>query len=81
MCDGPKELEALMAAQNSNLAQLLADVQKYVAILCRYVPQYRSMMSSDIRSGFKTFCRRTLEFVQESVQCRQRRLGGLVIEV
>lgn len=49
MRDGAKAQEALLAAQNSKLAQQLADVQEYVATIRRSLPQYRVYLSFHIR--------------------------------
>lgn len=70
MRDGAKARKALLAAQNSKLAQQLADVKKQVATNFMSLPAYRSKVFSDIKFGFKEFCRRLLDSAGESVKSR-----------
>lgn len=46
--DEAKAREAFSAAQNSKLDQQLADIQKHVVTIRRFLPQYRSNLSSNI---------------------------------
>lgn len=78
MCDGGRAQKALLAAQNSNLAQQLPDVQKDVATIRLCLPQYGYKLSSDFESGLQDFCCHLMESAREIVQSRQHGLGGSV---
>lgn len=55
MQDGGKAREALLTAQNSKLALNVADVQKHIATICSFLPQYRFKSSFDSESEFHIF--------------------------
>lgn len=52
MRDEAKEQEALLATENSTLAQPLADIKKNAPVIWKLLPEYRSKFSSDIELGF-----------------------------
>lgn len=70
--DAAKARETLLTAQNSKLGQQLADVQKHVTTIRRFLLEYRSKLYFAIETGFKQFRRRFLDSACENVQSRQR---------
>lgn len=55
MRDGPQVRKPLFAVQNSRQARQLAHVQKHFATTHRSLTEYRSKLSSSIKSGFPEF--------------------------
>lgn len=68
----------LLAPPIGKLVQQLADVQRRVATICRFLPQYRSKPSSNIQSVFEERFRCLLESATENVQFPQRVIESFV---
>lgn len=69
--------EVLLAAQNTKLAQQLADAQKHAGTNLGSLPEYCFKFSSDITSEYQQFRRRFLNSAHENVRFCRQRIEGL----
>lgn len=67
MRDAVKAQGAMLVAENTKLAQKMADIQKRVDTIHRSLPEYHFKLSSDIASRFQEFFRCPLDSAHESV--------------
>lgn len=72
MYDGATAGEASLAARNSELAPQWDHIQKHVATICGFLPDYRFKISSGTESGLQEFCHRLLHSVPENVHSCER---------
>lgn len=72
MRDRARAPESLLAAQDSKLAQKLADIQKHIFTIHKSLPNISFKLSSDIQSEFQEFRRCLFDSARKNVKSYQR---------